>query len=105
MIKETESAGEPTGAEAPTEIPERRNAQRKTKVILRPLRGEPIDAVARDAQVPRTRRRDPHQVDIAKTQSSCALSTECEEAIVGRVVSRAGIEPATRRLRVCCSAN
>ena len=46
------SAGAPGGAEAPGEIPERWSAQRKTDVILRLLRGEPVDAVARDTQVP-----------------------------------------------------
>jgi transposase len=46
------SAGAPTGAEAPIEIPERWSASRKSELVLRLLRGEALDAVARDAQVP-----------------------------------------------------
>ena len=52
MNSEKVSAGAPAGAEAPTEIPERWSAQRKTDLVLRLLRGEPVDAVARESQVP-----------------------------------------------------
>lgn len=46
------SAGAPAGAEAPPEVQERWSAQRKAELIVRLLRGEPLDAVARDSQVP-----------------------------------------------------
>src|SRR5258708_26716013 len=52
MAKEHDSAGAPTGAEAPEETPERWSAVRKTDVVLRLLNGEAIDAVSRDTQVP-----------------------------------------------------
>ncbi len=52
MAKGHDSAGAPTGAEAPTENPERWSAVRKTDVVLRLLKGEAIDAVSRDTQVP-----------------------------------------------------
>jgi transposase-like protein len=52
MDSERDSAGAPTGAEAPAEIPERWSAQRKADLVLRLLRGEALDAVARDSQVP-----------------------------------------------------
>ena len=52
MSVEKVSADAPTGAEAPVEIPERWSAQRKTELVLRLLRGEPLDAVSRDSQVP-----------------------------------------------------
>ena len=52
MSSEHDSAGAPTGAEAPAEIPERWSAQRKTELVLRLLRGETLDAVARESQVP-----------------------------------------------------
>ncbi len=52
MSSEKDSAGAPVGAEAPAEIPERWSAQRKTDLVLRLLRGEPVDAVARESQVP-----------------------------------------------------
>jgi transposase len=35
-----------------SELPERWSAQRKTEVILRLLRGESLDAVSRESQVP-----------------------------------------------------
>jgi transposase len=52
MAKGHDSDGAPTGAEAPAETPERWSAGRKTDVVLRLLKGEAIDAVSRDTQVP-----------------------------------------------------
>jgi transposase len=52
MGSERDSAGAPAGAEAPAEIPERWSAHRKAELVLRLLRGEPLDAVARESQVP-----------------------------------------------------
>ena len=52
MAKGHDSAGAPTGAEAPAETPERWSAMRKTDVVLRLLKGEAIDGVSRDTQVP-----------------------------------------------------
>ena len=37
------------------ELPERWSAQRKTELVLRLLRGEPLDAVSRESQVPAPR--------------------------------------------------
>ncbi len=37
---------------APEDVPERWSAQRKTELVLRLLRGEPLDAVSRESQVP-----------------------------------------------------
>jgi hypothetical protein len=34
------------------ELPERWSVQRKTEVVLRLLRGEPLDSVSRDSQIP-----------------------------------------------------
>lgn len=39
-------------AAASDELPERWSVQRKTELVLRLLRGEPIDAVSRESQVP-----------------------------------------------------
>src|SRR5258708_36679333 len=52
MAKGHDSAGAPAGAEAPAETPERWSAVRKTDVVLRLLKGEAIDAVSRETQVP-----------------------------------------------------
>jgi len=41
-----------SGPPSPGELPERWSAQRKTELVLRLLRGEALDAVSRDSQVP-----------------------------------------------------
>lgn len=47
----TAPAGE-SGASGDAELPERWSVQRKTELVLRLLRGEPLDAVSRDSQIP-----------------------------------------------------
>ena len=47
----TTPGSEPPPAEA-VELPERWSVQRKTELILRLLRGEALDAVSRESQVP-----------------------------------------------------
>ena len=49
MSEKKHSAGAPEGAEAPPEVPARWSAGRKSDVVMRLLRGEPVDVVARDA--------------------------------------------------------
>jgi len=49
--------GKPSGEEVPgpsgpEDLPERWSAQRKMELVLRLLRGEPLDAVSRESQVP-----------------------------------------------------
>lgn len=46
------SGSEPTAGTAGEELPERWSVQRKTELVLRVLRGEPLDAVSRESQVP-----------------------------------------------------
>src|SRR5215510_9745568 len=51
------SKGKPRGEDTPApgvsgDLPERWSAQRKTELVLRLLRGEPLDAVSRESQVP-----------------------------------------------------
>ena len=52
MSETTSSAGAPAGAEAPPAVPARWSAGRKTEVVLQLLRGQPVDVVARETQVP-----------------------------------------------------
>lgn len=47
----TPARSEPPPAE-PAELPERWSVQRKAELVLRLLRGEPLDAVSRESQVP-----------------------------------------------------
>jgi hypothetical protein len=49
--KSTTPGSEPPAPEA-IELPERWSEQRKTELVLRLLRGEPLDAVSRESQVP-----------------------------------------------------
>jgi transposase len=49
--KSTTPGSEPAALEA-IELPERWSVQRKTELVLRLLRGEPLDAVSRESQVP-----------------------------------------------------
>jgi transposase len=50
--KSTSPGSEPPTAPEATELPERWSVQRKTELVLRLLRGEPLDAVSRESQVP-----------------------------------------------------
>lgn len=47
----TPARSEPPPTE-PAELPERWSVQRKAELVLRLLRGEPLDAVSRESQVP-----------------------------------------------------
>ena len=50
--KGRQGGGEATPAPATEELPERWSAQRKTELVLRLLRGEVLDGVSRESQVP-----------------------------------------------------
>ena len=43
---------ESSGQSEPPDVPERWSAQRKTELVLRLVRGEPLDTVSRESQVP-----------------------------------------------------
>jgi hypothetical protein len=49
--KSASPGSEPPALEA-IELPERWSVQRKTELVMRLLRGEPLDAVSRESQVP-----------------------------------------------------
>ncbi len=49
--KSTTPGSEPAAPEA-VELPERWSVQRKAELVLRLLRGDPLDAVSRESQVP-----------------------------------------------------
>jgi hypothetical protein len=50
--KATTAPAEEPVASGGVELPERWSVQRKTEVVLRLLRGEPLDAVSRESQIP-----------------------------------------------------
>ena len=52
MAKKPERTPSPGSTPAPPELPERWSVQRKQEVVLRLLRGEALDQVSRETQVP-----------------------------------------------------
>jgi transposase len=50
--KSRRASTEASGQSEPPDVPERWSAQRKTELVLRLLRGEPLDTVSRESQVP-----------------------------------------------------
>jgi transposase len=52
MAKKPERTPAPVSSPAPLDLPERWSVQRKQAVVLRLLRGEPLDQVSRESQVP-----------------------------------------------------
>ncbi len=52
MAKKPDRTPTPDHTAEPPELPERWSVQRKQAVVLRLLRGEPLDQVSRDTQVP-----------------------------------------------------
>lgn len=52
MAKKPERISTPPPTSTAPELPERWSVQRKQEVVLRLLRGEPLDQVAREIQVP-----------------------------------------------------
>jgi hypothetical protein len=52
VTKRTATGGPEAGAAIGDELPERWSAQRKMELVLRLLRGEALDAVSRESQVP-----------------------------------------------------
>lgn len=52
MAKKPERPSAPAASTTPPELPERWSTQRKQAVVLRLLRGESLDQVSRETQVP-----------------------------------------------------
>jgi transposase len=90
MSSDKVSGGAPTGAETPAEIPERWSAQRKTELVVRLLRGEPVDAVARDSQVPAHELEDWRRVFLDGGTQSLKTRVDPEERELTRVQAKLG---------------
>jgi len=90
MSSEQSSAGAPSGAEAPGEIPERWSAQRKTELVVRLLRGEPLDAVARDSQVPAHELEEWRRVFLEGGTQTLKKRVDPEERELKRVQAKLG---------------
>jgi transposase len=90
MGSDTISGGAPTGAETPAEIPERWSASRKTELVVRLLRGEPVDAVARDSQVPAHELEEWRRVFLDGGTQSLKKRVDPEERELKRVQAKLG---------------
>jgi len=71
---------EPSAVEVP-DLPERWSASRKTELVLRLLRGEPLDAISRQSQVPA------HELESWSESSSSRAPAACGSAVSPRSAS------------------
>ena len=90
MAKGHDSAGAPIGAEAPTENPERWSAARKTDVVLRLLKGDAIDAVSRDTQMPAHELEDWRRVFLESGTQGLKKRIDPEDRELRRVQAKLG---------------
>src|SRR6266852_3064087 len=90
MSSDQVSNGAPAGAETPAEAPERWSAQRKTELVVRLLRGEPVDAVARDSQVPAHELEEWRRVFLDGGTQSLKKRVDPEERELKRVQAKLG---------------
>jgi len=92
------SAGEPTLGAPADELPERWSVQRKTELVLRLVRGEALDAVSRESQVPA------HELErwqrIFVEQGKRGLRTKAEPEERELILARAKIGELMMRLEL-----
>ena len=91
-------APEPPSAPSETELPERWSVQRKAELVLRLLRGEALDAVSRESQVPA------HELEIWKRvfleQGARGLKTRSDPEERELTLARANIGELMMRLEL-----
>jgi transposase len=91
-------SSEPTPGAAPEELPERSSVQRKTELVLRLLRGEGLDGVSRESQVPA------HELErwqrIFLEQGKRGLRTKAEPEERELILARAKIGELMMRLEL-----
>ena len=75
----TTPGSEPPPPSEGLELPERWSLQRKTELVLRLLRGEALDAVSRESQVPA------HELESWKRGSSASSPFSCSGTEGGRL--------------------
>ena len=96
--KVSSGSSEPTPAPAAEELPERWSVQRKTELVLRLVRGESLDAVSRESQVPA------HELErwqrIFVEQGKRGLRTKAEPEERELILARAKIGELMMRLEL-----
>src|SRR5260370_36680058 len=84
------SAGEPTLGAPADELPERWSVQRKTELVLRLVRGESLDAVSRENQVPGHELEQWHRVFVEQGKRGLRTKAEPEERELTRALAKIG---------------
>jgi hypothetical protein len=96
--KASAGSSEPAPAPATEELPERWSVQRKTELLMRLLRGEALDAVSRESQVPA------HELErwqrIFVEQGKRGLRTKAEPEERELILARAKIGELMMRLEL-----
>jgi transposase len=96
--KRAAAGTEATAATAGDDLPERWSVQRKTELVLRLLRGEALDAVSRESQVPA------HEIErwqrIFLEQGKRGLRTKAEPEERELILARAKIGELMMRLEL-----
>ena len=77
--KAQSESSEPRPAPAAEELPERWSVQRKTELVLRLVRGESLDAVSRENQVPAHELEQWHRVFVEQGKRGLRTKAEPEE--------------------------
>src|SRR6266545_3507494 len=77
--KTLSGGSEPTPATTADELPERWSVQRKTELVLRLVRGESLDAVSRESQVPAHELEQWHRVFVEQGKRGLRTKAEPEE--------------------------
>ena len=77
--KAQSESSEPRPAPAAEELPERWSVQRKTELVLRLVRGESLDAVSRENQVPAHELEQWHRIFVEQGKRGLRTKAEPEE--------------------------
>jgi transposase len=77
--KVSSGSSEPAPGPAAEELPERWSVQRKTELVLRLVRGESLDAVSRENQVPAHELEQWHRVFVEQGKRGLRTKAEPEE--------------------------
>ena len=96
--KAQSESSEPRPEPAAEELPERWSVQRKTELVLRLVRGESLDAVSRENQVPAHELEQWHRVFVEQGKRGLRTKAEPEEREL--ILARAKIGELMMRLEL-----
>jgi hypothetical protein len=96
--KASSGSNEPTPSPAAEELPERWSVQRKTELVLRLVRGESLEAVSRESQVPAHELERWQRIFVEQGKRGLRTKTEPEEREL--ILARAKIGELMMRLEL-----